>query len=114
MKDKAMAFEDIPRILTQILFELKRINNGQGIDAPPFELEPPKVQETKEPETAPVSSVSHDELKKFCVELNRTRPGVKPQIRKVLSSLGVKKVDELPAEKLDEAFQAVKDLGNAA
>lgn len=99
MTETAIRFEDVPRILTQILFELKRINNGAGIDAPPFEDVPPKV-ETAEQQTAEPQEVNHDQLKKICLTLNRKDSANKDKIKAIIAEFTDGKLADVPVGQL--------------
>lgn len=70
--------EDIPAILTQILMELKRINNGPGIDETPFEAP------TEQPKEEPVAGITHEDVKELCLDLNRKNPANKREIKKLI------------------------------
>lgn len=66
----------------------------------------PVAEETPvQPEPEPVSVHSRDEVKAFCTQ-SRVEKGVK--IKDILLSLGVGSFKELPDEKLDALYDAVK------
>lgn len=66
----------------------------------------PVTEETPvQPEPEPVSVHSRDEVKAFCTQ-SRVEKGVK--IKDILLSLGVGSFKELPDEKLDALYDAVK------
>ena len=94
MSETAIRFEHVPRLLGQILFELKRLNNGPGIDAPPFETDEPK---TAEPQTG---EVTHEEMKKLCLTLNRKSPENKGKIKEIISEFTDGKLADIDVGKL--------------
>lgn len=80
MNETGSKFEDIPALLTQILMELKKISNGPGVDATPFEKPEPAEQPREEEHTG----VTHEEVKALCLKMNRKDPANKREIKKLI------------------------------
>ncbi|MFA6718364.1 MAG: hypothetical protein WCS15_04715 [Prevotella sp.] len=82
MEEKSFRLEDIPNLLVQILFELKRINNGPGVD----DKTPAEIMEKVEPEKEPEQEkgITHDDAKDMCLKLNRKDPANKRKIKKII------------------------------
>ena len=94
-------WEDVPNLLNEILGELKLLNSGnvKQETAETEQTEKPK-QEVKEEKQD--RQLTHEELKDFCLELNRQNPDNKEKIKSIISKFTDGKLMDVPSDKLPD------------
>lgn len=106
-KQEMLRWEDVPVLLCAILQEL-RIMNGKPkmpvekdvvIEPKTVEAEKPKT-EKKETENAE-TSITHDEVKELCLDLNRKDPANKDKIMAIIADFTDGKLADVPSDKLE-------------
>jgi len=92
-------WEDVPNLLNEILGELKLLNSGnvKQETTQTEQTEKPK-QEVKEEK----QQLTHEELKDFCLELNRQNPDNKEKIKSIISKFTDGKLMDVPSDKLPD------------
>jgi len=91
-------WEDVPNLLNEILGELKLLNSG-NVKQETEQIEKPK-QEVKEEKQD--QQLTHDEVKDFCLELNRQNPANKDKIKSIISKFTDGKLMDVPSDKLPD------------
>ena len=117
----------------QVLTQLTRIANaleilvGQGscldntqplppasaplpVEVPPVQTPAPVLEVAAEPAQA----LTHDDLKAACLALVRKMPATKGPIKDLLSDFGAKKINEVPAARLQELSDRLAELEQGA
>jgi|SRR6056297_1262809 len=94
-------WEDVPNLLAEILDQLKQLNRETvGIVKPQTEQTAKPKQEAKKEKQD--KQLTHEEIKDFCLELNRRDPANKEKIKSIISKFTDGKLMDVPPGKLPD------------
>ena len=93
-------WEDVPDLLVEILDELKRQNRRTEETVKKETVETEQTEKPKEEKQD--RQLTHDEVKDFCLELNRQNPDNKEKIKSIISKFTDGKLMDVPSDKLPD------------
>ena len=95
-------WEDVPDLLAEILDELKKLNceTEKTVKQETVETEQTEKPKKEVKEEKQDRQLTHDEVKDFCLELNRQNPANKDKIKSIIAKFTDGKLMDVPADKL--------------